>query len=231
MLHIETPRQFRSFARLIIFSAIAVILLIGLFESTPLYASSTANLLALTTAQEWASQRITKDVLLMKGTMDDRTQATNELQNELPYWEQNQETLKASFLPSDIDVLFSSGNIDFIDIDTAAKQILGHPAIPADAEVQIVSNHERSFFLTETQIVSALQARQMTETHWLFGIEAFLGSLLLVLGVCFLFVVERLLQRYLHSHPEAATTPIETLPGATTSTQTPQKDELKKENT
>lgn len=210
MFEITTPRQFRSFVRLILISTIVIVLLLGLFASTPLYSSSTPNLLALVTAQEWASQRITKDVLLMQGSTTQRAEAVNELQIELRYWEQNQSQLKGSFLPPSIDVLFAGSNIDFLAIDTAAQRIVAHPNVPADPiEKQIILDHERSFFLTETQIASALRARQVAETNWLFGISAFLCGGILALLLWLWITIERLLKRYMTLHSTHPVPPLQ----------------------
>lgn len=128
-------------------------------------------------------------------TSPGHVQAVNELQNMLPIWEANQQVIKNSNLTVDIQVLFTSTNADYKDIDTAAQAIIAHPDLKADPiQVQIILDHERAYFLNAAQIVTILQQKASLRVAWLFGIEVTLGALLCGVALWQLLAFERLVR-------------------------------------
>lgn len=204
---------FRVFVRTMIAVTIGLLLLIAGFEYIPLASGNDLQLLALFTSQEWLSQRIAKDALIMQyvtpatSTSPSHVQAVNELQNMLPAWESTQQTIKNSNLTVDIQVLFSSTSADYKDIDTAAQAIIAHPDQKADPiQVQIILDHERAYFVNAAQIVTILQQKASLRVAWLFGIEVTLGALLCGVALWQLIAIERLVRAIAKAEKEKPST-------------------------
>jgi hypothetical protein len=192
----ERFKQACARGRIMIVCTLVILLLLGGFEYIPLASGNDLQLLSLLSSQEWVSQRIVKDVLIMDaGTTVQRTQAVNELQNELPFWENNQTAIKNGNVAVEIQVLFASTNADFTSMDTAAKKILATPdRAPDPVELQIVLDHERAYFINETQMVNIIQQKMLLRTQWLFGIEITLGALVFAGEAWRLVIVEQLVR-------------------------------------
>jgi hypothetical protein len=173
--------------RMLIISTMCLIVLIIGYE-TQLMATSDKTY-QYVSAQEWASQRIVKDSLLLQyGSKEEKTQAVNEMQNMLPYFESNNAQINAAQHSDSIEVLLKSSNIDFIDIDTAAKKIV---VKPDSTQLEIILDHERSYFLAYTQILSLLTEEIQNKVITIFSI--IIGCKLLILGInsYLLYIVEK----------------------------------------
>lgn len=198
---LQRVHTFRVFVRTMIAVTIGLLILLACFEYIPLTSGNDLQLLSLFTSQEWLSQRITKDALTMLyvtptiPTSPSHVQAVNELQNMLPIWEANQQAIKDSNLTVDIQVLFTSTNADYKDIDTAARVIIANPDLKADPiQVQIIRDHERAYFVNAAQIVTILQQKESLRVAWLFGIEVTLGALMCGVELWQLLAIERLVR-------------------------------------
>jgi hypothetical protein len=171
--------KIRHFLRAIQISSLVALVLLMLFAYIPIASGNDLQLLAEFSSQEWTSQRIAKDALIMAyGTQLQHVPATNELQIMLPDFEATQQAIGSSALSVDTQVLFSSTELNFTAIDTAAKAILVHPDQAADPiQLSIILNNERPYFSVDTQISAILQQKAQLRTVWLFGIEITLCAL------------------------------------------------------
>lgn len=189
MIH---SQKIKTIMRILIIFTIALIALIIAYETTLLVSSNpTARYIS---AQQWVSQRIAKDVLLLQyGSVDDRTQAINELQNMLPYFESNQAHIVASPQPDAITTLIRSATVDFTDMDTAAKKLLDAPADkPADPiQVRIILDHERSYFLAYSQINTLVQQNNASYLIFIFSIIIGAKIVLIVTNSILLYLLEK----------------------------------------
>jgi hypothetical protein len=191
---LDTPVKFRTFTRVIVLCAIALVLIGAGFEAVPL--SWDMGQIAQASQQGALAERIAKDALVMQYQTDRRADAVNELQTTLPRFESNQAMLVSSLPPSAASVL-SSTAADYADIDVAAKKILNTPDKSADpVQAQIIQDHERDYFLSTSQVVNILKIQASARTIGLFVVQQIINGLLLVLGVAFLLMVERLVKRY-----------------------------------
>lgn len=179
-----------------IITTLIILVLLGLFQYTPLASGNDLQLLSQATSQEWGVQRIAKDALVMQnGTPFQRTQVVSELQTTLPEWESTQKSIQNSNQSVDIQVLLASTTTDFSAIDTAAKTILARSDQAADAtQVRIITDHTEAYFSTIAQIVAITQQRMLLRTQWLFAIEITLGAIIGSLEVWRLFAIERLVK-------------------------------------
>jgi hypothetical protein len=173
-------RKIKTIMRIIVIFTIALIVLIIGYETTLMVNSNRAYVYV--SAQEWVSQRIAKDALVLQyGGVDDRTQAINELQNMLPYFEANHKQITGSNQPDTIETLIHASNVDYTDIDTAARKLLDAPDKPVDpVQVRIILDHERSYFLAYTQI-SAL-VLQNNASYILLIFSIIIGAKIFLIG-------------------------------------------------
>jgi hypothetical protein len=206
---LQTIRKFRAFVRTMIIVTLLLLGLLAGFEYIPLASGNDLQLLSLFSSQEWASQRITKDALIMAYLpIEQRTQAINEMQNQVPFFERNQAAIGTSNLSVDIQVLFTESSTDYTAIDTASHAILAHVDKAADpVEVAIITLHERDFFLGEMRVAAILQQKIQQRTIWLFGIEVGLEIIIVGAEVWRLFAVERLMHAMVRQQVEKEITP------------------------
>jgi hypothetical protein len=173
-------RKIKAMMRIVIVFTITLIALIIAYETTLILNSNRTT--AYVSAQEWVSQRIAKDALLMQyGTADDRVEAVNEMQNMLPYFESNQAHITASPQADAVATLIHSASVDYVDIDTAAKNLLASSDTPADpVQVRIILDHERSFFLAYSQINMLVQ--QNNSAYLIFIFSIIIGAKIVLIG-------------------------------------------------
>jgi hypothetical protein len=173
-------RKIKAMMRIVIVFTITLIALIIAYETTLILNSNRTT--AYVSAQEWVSQRIAKDALLMQyGTADDRVEAVNEIQNMLPYFESNQAHITASPQADAVATLIHSASVDYVDIDTAAKNLLASSDTPADpVQVRIILDHERSFFLAYSQINMLVQ--QNNSAYLIFIFSIIIGAKIVLIG-------------------------------------------------
>jgi hypothetical protein len=151
----RTPKAYQ---RIIFGASIAFLLLLAGFQAVIL-SFSEADILRQATLQSMRCQRIAKVALLLQGHPDEniRVQAISELQNTLPVWETQQARILA-FKSSDLSLLATQSQPDFIVIDAAAKVILAHPKSQADpTQVSIIVQNEHDYSVLMTQLTSLLQ--------------------------------------------------------------------------
>jgi hypothetical protein len=173
-------RKIKAMMRIVIVFTITLIALIIAYETTLILNSNRTT--AYVSAQEWVSQRIAKDALLMQyGTADDRVEAVNEMQNMLPYFESNQAHITASPQPDAVATLIHSASVDYVDINTATKNLLASSDTPADpVQVRIILDHERSFFLAYSQINMLVQ--QNNASYLIFIFSIIIGAKIVLIG-------------------------------------------------
>lgn len=192
-------RKIKTIMRILILFTIALIALIIAYET--MLVSSSSRTAVYVSAQQWVSQRIAKDALLMQyGTDDDRVEAINELQNMLPYFESNQAHIIANSQPDAIATLIRSATVDYVDIDTAAKKLLDAPDKPADpVQVRIILDHERSYFLAYSQINALVQ--QSNALYLIFILSIIIGVKIVLIATnsFLLFLLEK---KVIVSQPE-----------------------------
>lgn len=173
-------KKIKAMMRIVIIFTITLLALIIAYETTLLVSGN--RIASYVSAQEWVSQRIAKDALLMQyGTADDRVQAVNELQTMLPYFESNQAHITASPQVDAVATLIHSASVDYVDIDTAAKNLLATPDKPIDpVQVRIILDHERSFFLAYSQINMLVQ--QNNSAYLIFIFSIIIGAKIVLIG-------------------------------------------------
>jgi hypothetical protein len=190
----DSINKFRVFTRAIIISCVLLVLILSGFQAIALssYSSDQTN----TIQQQGAiSQRIAKNVLLMAYMPSRKVNAVNELQNVLPNFEAGQKVIP--LLPATAQNILIETNPDYQDIDTAVKKILSTPDKPVDPlQAQIILDHERAYYLSISQAVAALKTNTNSHKTGLLMIELFIDVLLLIIGISFLIIVERLIKRY-----------------------------------
>jgi len=188
---IHSSRKIKTIMRILITFTIALLALIIAYETTLVVYSNRTT--AYVSSQEWISQRIAKDALLMQyGTADDKIQAVNELQNMLPHFEANQAHIVANPQPDAITTLIRSATVDYIDMDTAAKKLLVSPDKPADpVQIRIILDHERSFFLAYSQINTLVQQNNASYLMFIFSIIIGTKIVLIVTNSFLLFLLEK----------------------------------------
>lgn len=193
---VQQLKKFRTFVRTMIITTLIILVLLGWSQYTPLASGNDLQVLSQVSSQEWSSQRIAKDALIMQsGTPFQRIQAVNELQTTLPEFEATQRAMQNSTLSVDTQVLFASTSTDYTAIDTATRAILVHPDQAADpTQVRIITDHTDPYFSTISQIASIAQQRILLRTQWLFGIEITLCGIVFALEVWRLVAIERLVR-------------------------------------
>jgi hypothetical protein len=177
---IHSSRKIKAMMRIVIIFTITLLALIIAYETTLLVSGN--RIASYVSSQEWVSQRIAKNALLLQyGTADDRVQAVNELQTMLPYFESNQAHITASPQADAVATLIHSASVDYVDIDTAAKNLLASSDTPADpVQVRIILDHERSFFLAYSQINMLVQ--QNNSAYLIFIFSIIIGAKIVLIG-------------------------------------------------
>jgi hypothetical protein len=168
-----------------------ILLLAGL--QTILVSFSEAELLRQTTLQSTRCQRIAKIAQVLGGTpeISMRAQYISELQNTLPIWEQ-QQARALKYKSSDLYLLATQAQPDFVAIDAAAKTILVHPANRADpVQVDIVLQKERNYTVQMSQLASLLQQHIEESNTRLMVIAEIIVGLILIAVVAQLVSSER----------------------------------------
>lgn len=188
---IHSAKNIKTIMRIIvIFTMVLLVLIIG-YELTLLMNSNRTS--AVVSSQEWISQRIAKDALLLQyGNADDKVQAVNELQTTLPRFESNHTQIATSTQPDTIKALIRTSTVDYTDIDTAAKKLLASSDKPADpVQVRIILDHERPYFLTYTQISALVQQYNTSYVILIFSI--IIGAKIVLIGTnsVLLFLLEK----------------------------------------
>ena len=183
--------KIKTIMRILIIFTITLLALIIAYETTLVVYSNRTTMYV--SSQEWVSQRIAKDAVLMQyGTVDDRVQAVNELQTMLPYFESNQAHITESSQPDAITTLIRSATVDYVDIDTAAKKLLASSDKPIDpVQVRIILDHERSFFLAYSQINTLVQQNNASYLIFIFSIIIGAKIVLIVTNSILLFLLEK----------------------------------------
>lgn len=191
---LDTIPKFRVFLRTIIISCIALIIILSGFQALA-FSIIGINVTSELQQQGAISQRIAKNALILQYEPSDRANALNELQNVLPNFETGQNLVPR--LPASTQTILNETNPDYIDIDTAAHKLINNPSAPTDPlQVQIILQHERPYYLSVTQAVTALKATVASDKTSLLVIALMIDVLLLGIGISFWIVVERLLGRY-----------------------------------
>jgi hypothetical protein len=173
-------KKIKAMMRIVIIFTITLLALIIAYETTLLVSGN--RIASYVSSQEWVSQRIAKNALLLQyGTADDRVQAVNELQTMLPYFESNQAHITASPQPDAVATLIHSASVDYVDINTATKNLLASSDTPADpVQVRIILDHERSFFLAYSQINMLVQ--QNNSAYLIFIFSIIIGAKIVLIG-------------------------------------------------
>jgi hypothetical protein len=188
---IHSAKNIKTVMRIIVtFTIVLLVLIIG-YELTLLMNSNRTS--AVVSSQEWISQRIAKDALLLQcGNADDKVQAVNELQTTLPRFESNHAQIATSTQPDTIKALIRASTVDYTDIDTAARKLLASSDKPADpVQVRIILDHERSYFLAYTQISALVQQYNTSYVILIFSI--IIGAKIVLIGTnsFLLFLLEK----------------------------------------
>lgn len=184
--------KIKTIMRIIVIFTMLLLVLIIAYEATLLMSGNpTARYVS---AQEWISQRIAKNALLMQyGTTDDKIKAVNELQTMLPTFEANHTQIVNSSQPDTIATLIHSASVDYVDIDIAARKLLASPADkPVDPiQVRIILDHERSYFLAYAQISNLMQQNNISYVLFIFSIIIGAKIVLIVTNGILLFLLEK----------------------------------------
>lgn len=161
---------------LLIFIILITVLIVG-YET--LIMINPESLYAPVSTQEWACQKIAKDALLIQyGSGDEKSNAVNELQNVLPYFEQTQQKIMAANKSPNLTELVKSGQPSYLSIDTAAKKMLNQPD---KIQLQIITDNEREFFLTQTQALSLIIQEQTVKYYTIFAV-IFFGKMIIIIS-------------------------------------------------
>jgi hypothetical protein len=193
-MFIDTSSKFRVFTRTIISSCIALILILSGFQALA-FSSFGDTLISLIQQQGSISQRIAKNALILQYVPSGRVNALNELQNVLPNFETTQKLVPR--LPAATQTILNETNPDYQDIDTAAHKLINNPNAPTDPlQVQIILQHERTYYLSVSQAVAALKTSIAADKTSLLVIALIIDVLLLIIGISFWIVVERLIKQY-----------------------------------
>lgn len=169
------------------------------FEALPLLPTSNALVLFRFMARQRAfEERVVKNALILayRSNPDEQAEAISELQTTLPYWEKVQNGLQngdASLgispnLPSEIKLLLIQAQPDFVYLDTAAHQILGH-STPVDlVQLSIILQHDQAYYVTMAQANDLLQQRIQSAANIYFSIELSIGIALMAIWIVFLLL-------------------------------------------
>jgi len=178
----------RIYRRIVLISAIALLVLLIAFQLVPLTFNETA-ILSQVGQQKTRSQRIAKDVyVLAYRPNDEHAQAISELQNTLPSWEQTQAQLQHIRISGNIDVYIVQSQPDFTAMDTASRKLLAianaNPNAKTDTtQVDIVAEHERGYYLSISQFISAFDQHVQERMQLLVYIEVGIALLILILTI------------------------------------------------
>lgn len=167
------------------------------FEALPLLSNTALGTFRLMTRQRVLEQRVVKNVMVLayRTDQDEHAEAINELQTTLPVWEKVQRGLQdgdttlgvSPNLPSDIKLLLTQAQPDFVYLDTAAHQVLAHPASVDPVQLSIVLQHDQPYYLAMAQANDLLQERIQNAAKIYFSIELGIGIALMSLWIVFLF--------------------------------------------
>lgn len=184
---------------------IFLLLVMLAFEALPLLSNTALGTFRLMTRQRVLEQRIVKNVMVLayRTDQDEHAEAISELQTTLPVWEKVQKGLQdgdpslslSPNLPSDLKLLLTQAQPDFVYLDTAAHQILTHPSPVDQAQVLIVLQHDQPYYLTMAQANDLLQERLQNAAKIYFSIELGIGITLMSLWIVFLFSFHALEKR------------------------------------
>ncbi len=176
-----------------ILSCIALLILLGLFQSVWIIGGSSSGIMLQCGLQRTRMQAIAKDMLtLAYRPAIEHAQAIGELQIALPLFEQTQRGLQVgdaslalpSRVPETIQALVAIAQPDYLAIDVAARKITAHADAPVDPiELQIVLSHEHSYAMEMTQITNAWQQQIDATFLHIFWIESALTALVLILVI------------------------------------------------
>lgn len=177
---VHSSRKIKTIMRILVLFTIALLALIIAYEATLLMNNNRTS--ATISSQEWISQRIAKDALLLQyGNTDDKTQAVNELQTMLPRFETNHAQIVASSQPDTIQTLIRASTVDYTDMDIAAKKLLASSEQSVDpVQVRIILDHERAYFLAYTQIGALVQQYNTSYVILIFSI--IIGAKIVLIG-------------------------------------------------
>jgi len=195
-------KKVRNYRRIISISMIALLVLLIAFQLVPLTFNET-SILSQVGQQKTRSQRIAKDVyVLAYRPEDEHAQAVSELQNTLPVWEQTQGQLQAIRISGNISIYITQSQPDFTAMDTASRKLLAianaNPNAKTDTtQVDIVAEHERGYYLSISQFITAFDQHIQSRMQLLVYIESGIGAAILALTIVQFILIER--QKY---HPE-----------------------------
>lgn len=177
MTYSEKTRKF--IRALLVFIILVVIVIIG-YET--LILTNVDTLYPTVSSQEWVSQRLAKDALLLEyGNGDGKTTALAEFQNSVPYFEQNEAKIASMSKSQAVSLLLRASQPSYVNIDTAARKILAEkPGDPNLSEqVQIILDNERVYFLARNQVVSLL-VQEGTAKYWTIFSIIISGKLIII---------------------------------------------------
>jgi hypothetical protein len=192
----------RTYQRIISISMIVLLVLLVGFQLIPLTFNET-SILSQVGQQKTRSQRIAKDVyVLAYRPEDEHAQAVSELQNTLPAWEQTQLQLQNLRIGGNISIYITQSQPDFTAEDTAARKLLAsanaYPNQKVDiTQVDIIAEHERGYFLSISQFITAFDQHIQSRMQLLVYIESGIAGTILVLTIVQFVLIVR--QKY---HPE-----------------------------
>lgn len=176
-----------KFIRILLIFIILITLLIVGYETVIMI--NPDSLYAPVSTQEWACQKIVKDALLIEyGSSDEKAAGVNELQNLLPYFEQTQQRIFAANKSANLTLVLRGGQANFISIDTAARNMLTKPD---KIQLQILTDNERVFFLTQSQALSVIIQEQTTKYYTIFGVILFGKMIIIITNGVGLYLVHK----------------------------------------
>jgi len=156
---------------------LCLLVLLFIIQSTWVVFGSAANVMSQVGLQRAREQHLMKDVLVLtyRSSPQERSSALSELQDTLPLWEKTQQGLQVGDAslglpghpPEQVTVLLIQVQSDYIPILVALKTILARPEHPSLLQVQILLDHERSYFLIMSAAVTEWQ-QFIDNTFWQF---------------------------------------------------------------
>jgi len=183
-------------------TVVALVILLGLLSIWVAFGSA-ANVMVQIDLQRARAERMTKDVLILQYRTDiqERSQATSELQDTLPLWQQAQSGLKSgdSVLglprhpPAEVLIVVSQMQSDYVPMQVALQKIVSAPDKIDAIQAQIVYDHEHGYVVAMSQAVLLWQQYIDDVFLHIFWIE--FGLVLTVLSlvlVNFFFTIKRL---------------------------------------
>lgn len=173
--------------RIGIFGVIAFILILFL-EVIPLLPNSVLDNFKNIGQQRSLGLRMVNSAYIL-ASHPNQAEAVDIIQKSLPVWEQEQQTLIGANLPADIKLFISQSQPDFASLDQALHAIIRAPGSVSHIELQILADHEDSYFVFMSQALNADQQEIYSNSSLFFCIELILEISLLLMWIRILLAV------------------------------------------